>query len=551
MLDSSDADHVIQFTLTQKVAFFPTLMSTMAARPLPQVLIQAFPDSWLSLDKLITSGPYRMLELDSEHILLQKNPNFIDANNVQIEQVVMISGSQTETAWSQYWHGELDTAVISTSNIADANQDPVTKDQLNMVAQQCTFFIGFNSNQIEATFGLTGDNAALLRRALIEAIDRDAFNAQTGSGVITAWTFIAPGVLGHSDESSGIYPAYAPAQALTDIQAAFGGNYTGLPAATLYYPNDVSNASTQRAQMEFLANAWNQVLNTHFTVTGISQDQYEAMLLSRQMLAVRRGWCSDYNDGYNFLSSMYSMDAIFDGWQNPTYDQLLSDAASSSSETERAQIYQNAEEILLKTDAILMPLYYNVSPILSRGFVRSFGVGGVDYIADWTLERTDTMALETPAVDSLSASSDVEFTPEGENGLVSYSIPGDAFSDGITVVHTGHLTNNLANLPEGKQKTSLYFTFRAEDAAHTQVLPATDYTLTAHYSDAALEASHLLENSLAFYYWDETTSQWLKDNNSHVDPDTNTITTLSRYEGEWLVLGSAETSWLFIPFVMK
>ncbi|GAP14177.1 ABC-type oligopeptide transport system, periplasmic component [Longilinea arvoryzae] len=550
-LDTADPGHIIHFTLTQKVAFFPTLLSTMAARPLPQLLIQAFPDSWTSLDKLVTSGPYRLMEWDGAHVLLQKNPNFIDADKVQIQQVVMKSGSSTDQAWNQYLSGELDTAVIPPSHIADAKNDPAIQDQLNLVAQQCTFFAGFSSSEIESTLGLTGANAALFRRALIEAVDRDAFTTQTVSGTMPAWTYIAPGVLGHSDETSGIYPAYDPTQALEDIQAAFSGNYTGLPAIPLYYADDAPNAGAQQDQMEFLATAWNQTLNAHFTVEGISQQQYTDKILAGQMLVARRGWCSDYNDGYNFLSSMYSMDAIFGGWQNDAYDALLSSAASSTTETERRQYYQQAEEILLKTDAVLMPLYYSVSPNLSRGFVRSFGVGGVDYIADWTLERTDTTTVGVPTSAALGAPASTEFSPNGEEGRVSYSIPAGGFTDGTTLIHTGLLTYDLTHLPEGMQKTSLYFTFKAEDATHQPVMPAADYTLSVHYAQTEIDALNLTESSLSLYYWDAASSRWVKDPNSHIDTSTNTITTTTRHEGEWLVLGSDNSSQVFLPFITR
>lgn len=544
--------NVIHFTLTHEFAFFPTLMSTMAARPLPQLLIQAFPDSWLSLDKLITSGPYRLIERDADHVLLQKNPNFIDADSVQIQQVVMKSGASTDTAWNEYMNGELDTAVIPTSKITAANSDPDTKDQLNLVSLQCTFFVGFNPDQIQSTLGLSGDKAALLRKALIEAIDRDAFNAQTASGGIAAWTFIPLGVIGHSEADSTIYPAYNPTQAQADLDLALGSGYT-LPSIPLYYPTDVSNTSLQRAQMEFLANAWNQTFDdAHFTVVGIPYEQYDSMLIAGQMFAPRRGWCSDYNDGYNFLTSLDFMSVIFGDWQNDAYNNLLSQAVGLENPADRAQKYQQAEEILLKTDAMMLPLYYTVSPILSRGFIRSFGVGGLDYIADWQLERTDTMPVGVPPSASLSSGQAATvFTPDGEEGRVSYSIPSGAFADGTTLIHTGHLTYDLTNLPEGLQKTSLYFSFTAEDTAHAQVNPAVAFALTVHYAQTEIDSSNLMENSLSLYYWDEAKSSWVKDTGSHVDPATNTITTSTKREGKWLVLGSTVNAKVFIPIVTR
>lgn len=547
-LSASDPTHTIEFTLTQPAAFFPTLMSTMATRPLPQILVQAFPYEWTALDKVVTSGPYRLVEFDQNHILMKKNMSFINQGSVQIQQVVIQSLSPDE-AWNKYLSGELDTATIPGANMNAANTDPIVKAQLQLVPQQCTTYAAFNTNLLPAGSELAPDKAVLLRKALIEAIDRDAFTASIGGGVTTAWTFIAPGVLGHSDESADIHLSYDTTQALADIQAAYGGHYTGLPAISLYYPNNVQTTAVQRVQMEFLANAWNQTLNTHFTVVGLPLNEYEDKIVNSQMFAYRRGWCSDYNDGYNFLAFLSNYPNLFGEWQNSTFDNLLSQAAGTSNETDRAAVYQQAEEIVLKTDAIMMPLYYNVNPILSRGFVRSFGVGGSDYIADWTLDRTDEKEMGAWA-DSLSAQADtVTFEPAGEGGAVVYSVPESAFPARTTLVHTGHLTYNLFNLPAGKAKTSLYFTLQAEDTDHAPVAAAADYTLTVHYAQAEVEASHLMENTLALYYWDG--SKWVLDGNSRLDPAANTITTHSRHLGEWLVMGTEWKAKVFIPFVVR
>ncbi|MEN6410608.1 MAG: ABC transporter substrate-binding protein, partial [Anaerolineaceae bacterium] len=546
-LDEADPEHVIHFTLITPTAFFPTLMSTMPVRPIPQMLAQAFPDTWLEPNKLITSGPYRLIEIDANHVLLKKNANFIDQANVQIQQVVIQSVPKDEV-YGKYLSGELDTATIPGAAMNAANTDPDVKAALNLVPQQCTTYAGFNIQTLPV--GDQPVDEVLLRKALIEAIDRNAFVAAMGGGISTAWTFIPPGVIGHSDPSAGIHLDYDPDQALADINAAYGGNYTGLPEITIYYSNDISNADVQRAEMEYLANAWNQLLNTHFVVAGIPASEYTNRIATNQMFTYFRGWCSDYNDGYNFLSFL-SSSPMFGGWQNSTFNQLLNDALSQPDEIQRAAIYQQAEEIALKTDAILVPLYYNVSPILSRGFVRSFGVGGSDYIADWTLDRTDEQVIGAQVTSLSAQAEDTLFTPAGEGGAVAYTIPEGAFPAGTTLTHTGKLTYNLTNLPDGKSKTSLYFTLQTEGAGNTPVAAAADYTLTVHYAQAEVDTSHLMENSLALYYWDNAAGQWVKDSNSQVNPTTNTITTHSQHLGDWLVMGTEGTNHVFIPLVVR
>jgi hypothetical protein len=183
--------------------------------------------------------------------------------------------------------------------------------------------------------------------------------------------------------------------------------------------------------------------------------------------------------------------------------------------------------------------------------VRDFGIGGTEYIAGWKLDRTDEQVIGAQASSLSAQAEDTIFTPTGEGGAVTYSVPEGAFPAGTTLIHTGKLTYNLNNLPDGKLKTSLYFTIQAKGADDTPVAAIADYTLTVHYAQAEVEASHLMENSLALYYWDNANSRWVKDSNSQVNAATNTITTHSQHQGDWLVMGTEGTNHVFIPLVVR
>jgi hypothetical protein len=203
---------------------------------------------------------------------------------------------------------------------------------------------------------------------------------------------------------------------------------------------------------------------------------------------------------------------------------------------------------------MLMPLNYTISPMLTRGFIRSYGVGGVDYIADWDFDRSDSTTLGSASNQMVTAQSaeTLSFSPAGERGTISYEIPTGAFSNGITLTHTGHLTNDITNLPAGMRNSAVYFTLQAENSAHIPVSPIEDYSLTVRYSQEELRANNLRESSLAFYYWDDSSHQWKKDPNSQVDPSTNRITTQTRHLGDWVVLGSeGQDLYLFLPFVSR
>lgn len=539
-------DTHIRFTLTQPAAFFPTILAMSQARPLPHILVQAFPDSWLNPHKLVTSGPYTLVSYSQEKAFLRKNPAFIDQAGVSIPQIIFQNASQSE-AWNLYLGGALDIVTFGPANLPAVKASPKLSSEFSSLDLQCTNYLGFNTSVLGAA---QPPNPAKLRQALIEAIDREQFTAIANSGLRTAWTFIAPGVSGHSEASAGIHLPYNLTQARADISAAYDGNYPGLPPITLYYQNDHANAANLKAGMEYLAATWNRELNAQFSVQGITINEYEEKIQNKSMAVWRRGWCSDYQDGYNFLASLLNMRDLYGNWDYEAYETSLNQALSILDETARIARYRQIEERILKTDAMLAPLNYSTSLNLTRGFVRSFGLGGIDYIADWDFSRSDSLTIgaagQQPRANAAAA--DISFTPAAERGNIAYTIPAGAFPTGATLTHTGRLTTSLTGLPDGMGNTSIYFSFQAGAPAQA---PSADYSLAVQYSQEEVTANRLMESSLAFYTWDAGSQQWVKDPNSALDPATNSITTHSRYMGDWLVLGMVENGRISLPLIRK
>ena len=105
----------------------------------------------------------------------------------------------------------------------------------------------------------------------------------------------------------------------------------------------------------------------------------------------RQGWCFDQYDAYNFLYdgifSSIGGRTKFGNWNNPTYDALLNQAAQTADPNTRRALYKQAEEILVETDAIMLPIYYNGNAIASKPYLqRTYGEGGWGgYIAEWRI----------------------------------------------------------------------------------------------------------------------------------------------------------------------
>jgi oligopeptide transport system substrate-binding protein len=109
----------------------------------------------------------------------------------------------------------------------------------------------------------------------------------------------------------------------------------------------------------------------------------------------RLGWCQDYPDANNFDKEVFypggSANPKTDGsvggvsWNNPTFNQLVVDAAKETDPVKRVDMYAQAEEILVKTDAAIAPIYWYTSVGVTKPYVtRTYSVlGGLQHFEKW------------------------------------------------------------------------------------------------------------------------------------------------------------------------
>ncbi|MCX6033874.1 MAG: hypothetical protein NTV38_02685, partial [Chloroflexi bacterium] len=92
-------------------------------------------------------------------------------------------------------------------------------------------------------------------------------------------------------------------------------------------------------------------------------------------------------DAYNFLRE--NTDgfgrANYGFWNNLAYEGLLDLAAQTADLNIRASLYKQAEEILVETDAVMIPVYYYANGIATKPYLkRTYGRGGFSgRISDW------------------------------------------------------------------------------------------------------------------------------------------------------------------------
>ncbi len=517
-----DTTH-LRITLEYPAAYALSIFSMWMARPMPQWAIEAHGvPTWTLPANIVTNGPYRLSEwVHDDHILLEKNPTYYDATNVQIERVKMWMVDES-TAWEMYVNGQLDTAGVPVGT----SLDPLLRQEVHFQPIACTYSYGFSISQPPF-------NNPLVRKAFIAATDREGLIRNVTGGVQRpALTFTPPGVFGHVDGyAEGVGIPYNPTQARQWLAQAGYPNGQGLPPITLWF-----NTSTGHQRIaEYIRDSWYATLGVSVTLQSLPWNEYLGQLDNGQFQIWRLGWCMDYPDANNFLrDAIEPHRGAYGGWYNTTYEGLLDQAARTSDPSARAALYKQAEEILVETDAVMIPLYYDASVVAVKPYLeRTYAAGGEFDIATWRITRVIG-----------------EIGPEG-GSLTSYhgdttiEIPAGAITDTIVITHTPAYgmppEGNLTGIGHVFDITAVY----SSTGQPAQLAPGQTYTITVQYTDA--EKGPAIENTLALYWWDG--SDWVKEPSSVVDPANNIVTAMPDHFSLWAVLG--ETRRVYLPVVLK
>ncbi len=518
-------DTHLQILLEYPASDILSILSHWVARPMPQWAIEAHGSDWAKPENIVTSGAYRLAEWDrGDHILLDKSPSYFDAANVQIAQVKMWMVDEA-TAWIMYLNGGLDTTAVPRG----ASLTPVQRQETLLApGAACTYYYGFSITQPPF-------DKPLVRKAFIAATDRQGLiNSVTGGIQFPALTLTPPGVFGHVDGAAeGVGIPYNPTQARQWLAEAGYPNGQGLPPITLWF-----NTSTgHQAIAEYVRDSWRAVLGVEVDLEDIAWTDYLQEYKKGNFQVWRMGWCADYLDASNFLrGSVDSQRGGYGGWNNPTYEGLLDQAARTADSDVRKTLYKQAEEILVETDAVMLPLYFYGSVIATRPYLeRTYPVSGKYDISTWRDTRVQGTA--TPGSGG---------TVTSYRGDTTIQVPAGTFTDTVTITEAP-----AYGMPPDGNLTGIHHIFDisavySSTGLPTQLAAGQTYTVTVHYTD--IEKGPAIEGTLRLYGWDG--NAWTQEGiSSSVDTANNLVTAQVSHFSLFALLG--ETKRVYLPVVAR
>lgn len=354
-------DQTIVYHLKTPCAFFTGLLCSGGWTPLREDVAEAGFSEWAVEPGYPVTGAY-VLDYcnENEKVVLKKNENFYDAENVTVDEITFQVMPDMDAQAAAFKTGDLDAALAINASIVATYEN---QNELWNRPQQSVYSIDLNSGE-KGPEALKDVN---VRRALAIAINREeivkAINA--GDFYTPLYGYVPHGMKGaegdfrEEGDAKQVYQQYDPEKAKELLKEA---GYDESNPLTLKYKYSNNSIHADVAQM--LEQMWKAVgINVELEVveSGVFYDQIDQgdFDLARYGLS-----CS--NDPSEFLNqwtqAMQPVAAVADD----SYDQMMTDVAKIVDRTEYMNKLHEIETYLVEEQVYVIPLFDFNEPALKK-----------------------------------------------------------------------------------------------------------------------------------------------------------------------------------------
>ncbi len=380
-------DKTLEITLNTKTPFFIKKLANVCFYPVRLDVIEKGSETYAtSFAEHVYNGPFVISDWVKENsMVLTKNPNYWDAENVILQKVVFTAAAEPATQSLLIESKQLD-AVDGVSEYVNKWKQLADAGQLvyKTTTQPSLSFIGFNQHN-GGSSGLM--NNAKIRLALSLSIDREEYNELIYNGInIPAYGLIPYNLLVNETEFRSV--AEEPLKALADeylnqsdkLKALFQeglaeeGKDTDLSKITLTYISTGDTVQDKSVQ-EYYKQKWEELLGIHVTINVFpDRSTFVTERNNNNYDILSNGWFGDYNDPMTFAdlwttTSGYA--TYFGGYNNADYDKIFDQLATETDEAKRIEIYKALEQNLIVDNAGVAPLYYTNKQIFIQSYVKN------------------------------------------------------------------------------------------------------------------------------------------------------------------------------------
>lgn len=358
-------EHTLDLVLHTAVPHFLSKLNHQAWYPVHPPTIEAHGgmnarnSPWTRPEHYVGNGPFVLDSwVPNKSVSVSKNPAYYDADAVDLNGIVFYPIGDHTIEERAFRAGQLHiTGTIPVDRIAYYRDNH--PELLRLDPYLGTYYYLLNNTRPPL-------DDPRVRRALALGINRAAITKHvTRGGEQPAWTFTPPGTGGYTARAKLDGDVEAARQLLAEAGYPDGD---GFPVLTVLY----NTADTHARIAETIQQMWQESLGITIELVNMEWKVYLAQRQSGDYDIARAGWIGDYLDPDTFLNLW-----VTDGgnnwarWSNEAYDALIRQAARSSEQDVRHELFQQAEAILMDQVPII-PIYFYVSKSLVQPSVEGW-----------------------------------------------------------------------------------------------------------------------------------------------------------------------------------
>lgn len=360
----AEDDLTLRVEMEASCPFFPLLTSTWTYCPVPQSVVEEHAEAWVEAENIVSNGPFKMTEWSHDQsIVLEQNEHYYGEIPTITRAEYTIFADDSTQEYISFENDELDFSWPSGADLERIASDEDAMSQIHRFAQS-------NCRMVTCDAKTEPTTNADFRRALYAAIDRDV---------------VADVILkGTAEPALNVIPADIPGNnpdAQNEVGEEAAKAYleaSGVDASTIELEYSYRVTNDIKLVAEYLEQRWAEVLGIKVKLNPVDGAVYSEYNQSRadQPFHTKYGtWGSDFADPSNWHNQNFvsSSDHYYVSWVNEEYDALCAQAVSEPDPEVRADLYRQAE-VLLVQDAAYIPVYRGVATVAVKPWLVDFHV---------------------------------------------------------------------------------------------------------------------------------------------------------------------------------
>jgi oligopeptide transport system substrate-binding protein len=373
------------------VDFFPTL-------PVPRWVVERHPDDWFLPQYIVTNGPFVLKRwLVNDHIRLERSETYWGKADVKSKAIDALANDNETTALNMY----LTRAIDWNPEMYPKELGQELKHRSDFVLSPALTVYYYRINTTRPPF-----DDRRVRKALNLALDRAPIVERIlGLGQPIAHTFVPPGIPGYEPPRTEV--RFDPQAARALLAEAGHRDGKGIPEVGILY----NTSQGHKAIAEFVADQLRRNLGINANAYNQEWQSYLDTVRSLDYDVARAAWNGDYMDPTTFLEMFVTNGGNNQtGWSSALYDRLLRAAADVSTVVDdpssivpelrdqagarsliesvrraggaaerlaamaklRMRLLQEAEQILVRDEFPIIPVYFYVTANFVAPNVRGF-----------------------------------------------------------------------------------------------------------------------------------------------------------------------------------